>query len=54
MVSHHLSLTPTDAFETFNEAQNGFMDEDEFFYAMEYMALNPTDHLHEKLFQQFD
>lgn len=48
------SLTPTDAFETFNEAQNGYMDEDEFFYAMEYMNLNPTDHLHEKLFHEFD
>ena len=48
------SLTPTDAFETFDEDQSGFLDEDEFFYAMEYMALNPTDHKHEKLFTQFD
>ena len=47
-------LTPTDAFETFNEAQDGFMDEDELFYAMEYMQLDPTDHKHEQLFQQFD
>ena len=47
-------LTPTDAFETFDEAQDGFLDEDEFFYAMEYMGLNPTDHKHEKLFQFYD
>jgi alpha-tubulin suppressor-like RCC1 family protein/Ca2+-binding EF-hand superfamily protein len=48
------SLTPTDAFETFDEDQNGFLDEDEFFYAMEYMNLNPTDHKHEVMFHKYD
>ena len=32
------SLTPMDTFETFDEDQGGFLDEDEFFYAMEYMG----------------
>jgi alpha-tubulin suppressor-like RCC1 family protein/Ca2+-binding EF-hand superfamily protein len=48
------SLTPLDSFETFDEDQSGFLDEDEFFYAMEYMGLNPTDHKHEELFTHFD
>ena len=47
-------LTPLDAFETFDEHQIGFLDEDEFFHAMEYLGLNPTDHKHEHLFQNFD
>lgn len=47
-------LTPLDAFEIFDENATGFIDEDEFFYALEFMKLNPTDHKHDKLFRKFD
>ena len=47
-------LTPMDAFEMFDEDKSGFLDEDEFYYAFEYLKLKLKDNLHEKLFHKFD
>ena len=43
-----------DAFELFDEDESGFLDEDEFFYAFEYLGFKISDKLHEKLFKQID
>jgi len=48
------TLTPLDAFELMDENESGYLDEDEFFYAMEYLQLKPTDFKHEQLFKQID
>ena len=49
-------LSPIDAFEIFNESGNGFLDEDEVFYALEYLQLNVTvtDFKHEHHFHRID
>jgi alpha-tubulin suppressor-like RCC1 family protein len=47
-------LTPTDAFETFDESKIGFIDEDEFFYCFEYLGVTISDEVHEKLFSKYD
>lgn len=47
-------LCPIDAYEMFDDQNTGFLDEDQFFYALEYMGVNPSDHKHDKLFKQFD
>jgi alpha-tubulin suppressor-like RCC1 family protein/Ca2+-binding EF-hand superfamily protein len=48
------NLTPLDAFETFDENGVGHLDEDEFYYAMEYLNLKLKDHKHEKFFTGID
>lgn len=47
-------LTPLDAFELFDEDQSGFLDEDEYRYAMEYLMIDATDERLEDLFYSFD
>mmetsp|Transcript_12218 Transcript_12218/g.18487 ORF Transcript_12218/g.18487 Transcript_12218/m.18487 type:complete len:1399 (+) Transcript_12218:55-4251(+) len=47
-------LTPLDAFETFDENGVGHLDEDEFYYAMEYLNLKLKDSKHEKFFTGID
>lgn len=48
------AVTPMDAFETFDEGNKGFLDEDEFYYALDYLELNVSDFKHEELFMEFD
>jgi hypothetical protein len=48
------NLTPLDAFETFDEDETGFLDEDEVYLAFEYLGLKLTDTKHEKFFLEFD
>lgn len=47
-------ITPLDAFETFDENGVGHLDEDEFYYAMEYLNLKLKDSVHEKFFLGLD
>lgn len=47
-------LAPLDAFEIFNESGSGFLDEDEVFYALEYLQLPVTDFKHEDYFHKID
>ena len=47
-------LSPFDAFETFDEDKSGFLDEDEFHFAMNYLGLELTDKRQEQLFSKFD
>ena len=47
-------LTPNDAFEMFDEDLSGFLDEDEMYYAFEYLKLKLKDTLHEKVFDEID
>eukprot|EP01034_Spumella_vulgaris_P025519 gene25519-31989_t len=47
-------LTPIDAFEMFDEDQSGFLDEDEFRYAVEYLKLPINDEQLENLFYLHD
>jgi Ca2+-binding EF-hand superfamily protein len=47
-------LTPMDAFEMFDEDASGFLDEDEFYYAFEYLQLTLKDTKHEKIFTKID
>eukprot|EP01038_Epipyxis_sp_PR26KG_P010397 gene10397-13965_t len=48
------NLTPIDAFEIFDEDQSGFLDEDEYRYAIEYLQINAPDEIVEDLFLKFD
>lgn len=48
------NLTPLDAFETFDDGGKGFLDEDEFYYALDYLQLKVSDEMHETLFKHFD
>ena len=48
------NITPMDAFETFDEGGKGFLDEDEFFYALDYLELKVSDKNHEEFFHEFD
>lgn len=43
-----------DAFEIFDEDQSGFVDEDEYRYAMEYLGIDITDEKLEKHFHRYD
>jgi alpha-tubulin suppressor-like RCC1 family protein/Ca2+-binding EF-hand superfamily protein len=47
-------VTPLDAFETFDENGVGHLDEDEFYYAMEYLNLKLKDSVHERFFLGLD
>lgn len=47
-------LTPMDAFETFDNDRSGFLDEDEFYFAMEFLGLTMTDYKHENYFTGLD
>ncbi|RYG70388.1 hypothetical protein EON64_00275 [archaeon] len=47
-------LTPMDAFEIFDEDESGFLEEDEFRYAVEYLKLNTSDEKLETLFYTYD
>ena len=47
-------LTPSDAFEMFDEDRSGYLDEDEFYYAFEYLRLKLKDTMHESLFAKYD
>jgi Ca2+-binding EF-hand superfamily protein len=47
-------LSPMDAFETFDNDGSGFLDEDEFYFAMEFLGLKMTDYKHENYFQTID
>jgi Ca2+-binding EF-hand superfamily protein len=47
-------LTPMDAFETFDNDRSGFLDEDEFYFAMEFLGLTMTDYKHENFFRNMD
>lgn len=47
-------LSPLDAFETFDAQHTGFVDEDEFYFAMEYLGLKMTDFRHENYFASLD
>jgi alpha-tubulin suppressor-like RCC1 family protein/Ca2+-binding EF-hand superfamily protein len=47
-------ITPLDAFETFDENGVGHLDEDEFYYAMEYLNLKLKDSVHERFFLGLD
>ena len=47
-------VTPLDAFETFDEDVSGFLDEDEWFFAMEYLGYKMDDLKSEQLFMSTD
>ena len=47
-------VTPLDVFNLFDEDGNGFLDEDEAYYAIEYLGLSLSDLKFEKLFKQID
>jgi len=47
-------LTPMDAFEMFDEDRSGFLDEDEFYYAFEYLKYKLHDTHHENYFKKYD
>ena len=47
-------LTPMDAFEVFDEDESGFLDEDEFFHALEYLGFQLSEAMQENLFKQVD
>ena len=47
-------VSPLDAFETFDEDKSGFLDEDEWFYAMEYLGYRMHDKLSEDAFVALD
>jgi Ca2+-binding EF-hand superfamily protein len=47
-------LTPLDAFEMFDEDQSGFLDEDEYRYASEYLKLDISDEKLENCFRAKD
>ena len=48
------NVTPMDAFEIFDVDLSGLLDEDEFFYAFEYLNIPLTDLKHEKYFTKID
>lgn len=48
------NLTPLDAFELFDEDQSGFLDEDEYYYAMEYLGTGASDEVLEDEFFKAD
>jgi alpha-tubulin suppressor-like RCC1 family protein/Ca2+-binding EF-hand superfamily protein len=47
-------LTPMDAFETFDNDRSGYLDEDEFYFAMEFLGLEMSDFRHEDYFRKLD
>ena len=47
-------LTPLDAFETFDEQHIGVLDEDEFFFALDYLGIKLTEEKMENLFASYD
>jgi Ca2+-binding EF-hand superfamily protein len=47
-------VSPLDAFETFDEDETGFIDEDEFYFAMQYLGYTMDDGKHEVAFQRVD
>lgn len=47
-------VTPMDVFNMFDEDGSGFLDEDEAYYALEYLGLTVSDLQFEKLFKQID
>lgn len=48
------NLTPIDAFELFDEDQSGYLDEDEYRYAMEYLRVDASDEVLEDEFFKAD
>ena len=47
-------MSPLDAFETFDEDETGFIDEDEFYFAMQYLGYTMDDGIHEVAFKSVD
>jgi len=47
-------LTPLDAFELLDENHTGYLDEDEYNYALDYLQVEATDEVREDLFMKFD
>ena len=47
-------LTPSDAFEMFDEDESGEIGEDEFADVLEYLGLKVDDFTQERLFKKFD
>ena len=47
-------VSPLDAFETFDEDETGFIDEDEFYFAMQYLGYTLDDGVHEEAFKLVD
>ena len=47
-------LSPLDAFETFDEDRSGFIDEDEYYFAMNYLGLEIPERQLEKMFNKYD
>jgi len=47
-------VSPLDAFETFDEDKSGFLDEDEWFFAMEYLGYRMNDKVSEDSFVALD
>lgn len=50
----HSLLSPQDAFEMFDKDGNGKLDEDEFFYLLQYMGLEVDDQTQESMFKKYD
>ena len=47
-------LTPMDAFEMFDEDQSGYLDEDEYRYAMEYLKVECSDKIADDWYHKID
>ena len=47
-------LTPMDAFEMFDEDGTGTINEDEFFFVLEYLKLEVSDEKQEQMFLKYD
>ena len=47
-------LTPIDAFEMFDEDGSGNINEDEFYFVLEYLKLEVSDANQERLFLKYD
>eukprot|EP01041_Mallomonas_annulata_P005267 gene5267-10537_t len=47
-------LSPLDAFETFDEAKLGLLDEDEFHFAIRYLGIELSDGQEETIFERCD
>jgi Ca2+-binding EF-hand superfamily protein len=47
-------LTPLDAFQTFDDQNIGLLDEDEFFFGLDYLGIKLSDEKQENLFNKYD
>ena len=47
-------IAPRDAFHVFDADRSGFIDEDEFFYLLQYMGIDTDEGTREKMFAKYD